>query len=427
MNVKKTNHSPTSVTLQFSVHEAELLPIKQKAVAKLGANLKIAGFRPGKAPQGVIEKNIDQSLLQTEVLEEAVNNLYVKGVEEHQLRPVGQPEISIKKFVPFTTLEFEAKMDVVGEIKLADYKKIKKTKEVTKVLAKDVQEVLDSLKVRAADKKDVSRAAKNGDQVIIDFSGKDTKGKPVAGAEGTGYPLILGSNSFIPGFEDNLIGMKAGDEKSFEITFPKDYGVHALANSKVTFTVKVGGVQEVVEPKIDDEFAKKVGPFKTVEELKADIKKQLTAERQNELDRKFEQELIEEIAKKSTVNVPEGLIEEQLDAAEREERQNLMYRGQTWEEHLKDEGVTESEHRERNRKSAEERVKAGLVLSEISEKEQLSVTPEELEMRIQLYKGQYQDAAMQAELDKPENRRDIAMRILTEKTINKLTDYATAK
>lgn len=427
MQVKKSQLTPTSVILTFTAHEADLSPIKQAAVKKLGANVKMAGFRPGKAPHAMVEKNIDQNALQSEVMEEAINHFYAETIRGEKLRPVSQPQVSIKKFVPFTELEVEITVDVIGDIVLPDYTKIRLEQPKVSVTADDVTEVLNSLKERAGEKKDVDRAAKAGDNVMIDFKGTDAKGKPVNGADGKDYPLILGSNNFIPGFEDNLLGLKAGEEKTFTLTFPKDYGVKALAGSKVTFATTVNKVQAIELPKLDDAFAAQVGPFKNMAELKADIKKQLAIERQQNADRDFQNQILEQITQKSKLEVPKALVEEQLDAAEREERQNLMYRGQTWEEHLKEEGLTEEEHREKNRDTAAMRVRAGLVLSAISDKEQIKVTPEEVELRVQLLKGQYQDPAMLAELEKPENKQDIAMRILSEKTIDKLVGYVTAK
>jgi trigger factor len=427
MQVKKTQNTPTSVTLSFQATQAEMAPIKQAAVLRLGQSLKLTGFRPGKAPAAIIEKNLDPNQLQSEVIEEVINYYYAEAIRNNNLRPVAQPEVSVKKFVPFTELEVEIKVAVVGEIVIPDYKKIKLAKPTVTLTAADISEVLNSLQERAADKQLVERAAKNGDEVIIDFKGTNAQGEPVNGADGKDYPLILGSNNFIPGFEENLVGLKAGDQKTFVLKFPKDYSVKALASKDVTFATTVNKVLELVSPKLDDDFAQKVGPFKTLKDLKDDIKKQLTIERQQASDRDYQNQLLEKITEKSKVAVPDVLIDEQLETAEREERQNLMYRGQTWEEHLKEEAVSEDEHRKRNRPNAETRVKAGLVLSEISDQEKLAVTPEELEERILLLKSQYQDAAMQTELDKPENRRDVAMRILSEKTIDKLVGYANKK
>lgn len=425
MHVSKETISPTKVKLTLAADQQQLDAVKKHVLADLAKQVKLQGFRPGKAPLELVEKNVDQNLLQTQFLEHAVNELYAAAVDEQRLRPVAQPEVNITKFVPFSTLEVTAEVEAVGEIKLGDYKNLRLPHPEVTVTEQDVDEVIDNLKLRAASREEVKRAAKDSDEVWIDFAGVDAKTKdPVAGADGKDYPLVLGSNTFIPGFEDNLAGLQAGDDKEFTITFPKDYGVKALQNKKVVFSVTVKKVQQVVEPKVDDAFAASVGPFKTVKELRADIRRQVEQERHYEADRQYENQLLEKVAEKTEVAIPDSLVEEEIDRIEAQEKQNTAYRGQTWQEHLDEEGLTAEAHREKNRPGAELRVKAGLVLGEIAEREGIRVTPEELEMRLQLLKGQYQDAAMQAELEKPENVRDIANRLLTEKTLDKLKSYS---
>lgn len=426
MQVTKEQVSPETVKLTVAADKAVLDSTKQSVLERLSQNVKVPGFRPGKAPANLVEKHVDQAVLQSEFLDEAINLLYVEAVTQENVRPVAQPKISVTKFVPFTTLEFTAEVEAVGDIKLPNYKQIKLERPKVSVTAKDVNNVLESLQQRAATKKEVKRAAKPGDEVTIDFKGTDAKTQePIDGADGKEYPLVLGSKSFIPGFEEELAGLKPGDSKTFNITFPKDYGAKQLQNKEVTFVVSVSKISEMTPPKLDDAFAKSVGPFKTLAELKADIKKQLTAEKQAEADRKFDNELLEKIAAKTTVAIPKALIEEEIDRMEDEEKRNVMYRGQTWQEHLDAEGLTAEEHRENQREGAELRVKAGLVLGAISDKENITITPEEVDLRIQLLKGQYPDPAMQAELDKPENQRDIRSRMLTEKTLDKLHSYST--
>lgn len=428
MQITKEQLSPTSVKLIIAADAELLAAAKERVLRELARDAKLQGFRPGKAPLPVVEKHADPQLLQSRFLDEALNALYAKALDEERLRPVAQPKASVNKFVPFSTLEVEIEVEVVGEITLPDYKKIKLAQPPVTVDAKDVEAVMADLRQRAAERKDVDRAAKSGDQVYIDFAGTDAKTKePISGADGKNYPLVLGSNSFIPGFEDNLIGLKAGDDKSFPLTFPKDYGVASLQNRKVNFQISVIKVQELKQPKLDDAFAATVGPFKTVAELEADVKKQLRAEREAQAKRDYESELLGMIAEKAKVAIPTALIDEEIDRTEADERQNLMYRGQTWEEHLKEEGVTAEEHRERQREPAEARVKAGLVLSEIAEKEQVNVTPEELDMQLRLLKGQYTDPKMQAQLDKPETKRELTSRLMTQKTMDKLAGYASAK
>lgn len=425
MHVTKKNLSDTKVKLTLTADAALLEAEKKKVLLEFAKTVKIQGFREGKAPLNMVEKSVDPTRLSSEFLEHAVNRLYLAALDHEKLRPVAPPEVKISKFVPFDTLEVEAEVEVVGEVKLADYKKVKVTKDKVAVDAKEINEVIASLLAREAEKKDVDRAAKDKDEVWIDFTGVDAKTKEaIQGADGKDYPLVLGSNTFIPGFEPELVGLKAGDEKTFVVTFPKDYGAKALQNRKVEFTVKVNKVKEVVEPKLDDALAAKVGPFKTVADLKEDIKKELLARKEGEAEQKFADDLIRVIAEKSKVAIPEILISEQIDRIENDQRQNLMYRGQTWQEYLESEGLTDETFRKQHRSEAELRVKAGLVLSEISELEKLDVTDEEVEVQMQILKARYQDPQMQAELAKPETRRNIASRILTDKTVAKIKEYA---
>ncbi|MDQ3064926.1 MAG: trigger factor [bacterium] len=427
MQLKRTNPSPTQTILTISANAEELAKAKNHALNKLAPQIKVAGFRQGKVPLNIVEKNISSNVLQSEILEEAVNKLYISAVRQENLRPVANPNVSIKKFVPYTELEFEADLATLGQIKLTDYKKIKLTAPKVSVEAKDVNEVIKNLQARAAERKAVKLAAKTGDEVVIDFKGTDSKNQPVSGADGNDYPLILGSNSFIPGFEDEITGLKSGETKTFPISFPKDYRVKALQSKKVNFEVTIKQINQLIEPKLDDNFVASVGPFKTVDELKTDIKKQLVLERQREADQLYENELLQKISDESVIEIPDSLIDEQIERIEAEEKQNLAYRGQTWEEHLKEEGVNEEEHKQQKRPVAEQRVKVGIILSEIAETEDLQATAQEIEVRLQMLKGQYRDSAAQAELDKPEVLRDIETRIRTEKTLQKLTSYAGAK
>jgi trigger factor len=426
MQTTKKQIDDTTVELTASAEQELLDNVKQQVLKKLGAQVRLPGFRLGKAPASMVEKNVDQARLQNDFLEQAVQQLYLAAIDKENVRPVTQPEVSVSKFVPFTTLEISAKIETVGEVKLADYKKIKKAKPAVKVTEKDIDGVVESLRQRVADKKAVNRTAKSGDEVTIDFSGTDAKtGQPISGADAKGYPLLLGSNSFIPGFEDDIIGMKPGEDKTFDITFPKDYGVKALQGKKVSFAVHLITVQEVTLPKADDDFATKAGPFSSLKELRGDIKGQLKSERQQEADSQYQNELLEDVAKKSSVAIPASLVDEEIQRMEQQDRQNATYRGQTWPEYLEAQELSEDTYKEAQRPAAELRVKAGLVLAEIADKEQINITDEEVDRQINLLKGRYQqDPKMQAELAKPENRRDIASRLLSEKTIGKLEEYA---
>ena len=424
MQITKQSLGPTRLKIQIAADADELQSVKRHVLGHYAQSAKVPGFRAGKAPLEAVEKQLNPETLANEFLEHAINGMYKKVLRKEGIRPFGQPKVDIKKFAPFNQLEFEVETQIIGPVKLPNLKQITLAKPSVSVTAGNVNEVIDSLRLRSAERSPVNRPARSGDELVIDFSGFDAKGEPVAGADGRDHPLTLGSSQFIPGFEDELIGAKFGDDKKFSLHFPKDYGVRALRSKKVTFRVKVNKVNELIPPKLSDEFAAKAGPFKSVAELKTDIKRQLKTEREIEADRNYRNQLIRLIADKSRVDIPDSMIDEQVARMEEEEKRNLNFRGTTWQEHLADEGLSEDQHRQRHRPEAAERVKAGLVLNEVAEKEDITVSSEEVDNRLQHLKGQYQDEAMQAELDKPEARQDIAARLLTEKTITKMAEYS---
>lgn len=425
MQITTKQLTPTKVEITVEADQDMITRVKDAIVAEMAKSVQVTGFRKGHAPAAMVEKAVDQQQLQSRFLDGAINEMYGASVVEKQLRPVGQPSVNVTKYVPFTVLEVKVEVEVVGEIKLADYKKFKHVPKAVKVDDKEIEAVIDDLLAREGEKVETDRAAADGDEVVIDFKGTDAKtGDLIPGADGTGYPLTLGSNTFIPGFEPELLGLKAGEDKTFTLTFPKDYGATELQNRKVQFAVTVTKVNEVKLPKLDDAFAAKIGPFKTVAELRIDIRKQLQAEKELQAMREVENDLLTDLAKKSKAEIPATLVDEEVERMEAEEKRNILYRGQTWQEHLAAEGKTEEEHREGLREQAELRVRTGVVLGEVAQAEDVKVTEEEVEIRIAQLKVQYPDAQMQAELDKPENQRDIASRILTEKTIEKLVSYA---
>jgi len=425
MKITKTTPKVTEARLVVIAEPQELETIKKHVFQHFARDLKVPGFRQGKLPLNLVEKYADSSLLQSEFLEHAINDLYPQATRQAEIRPVDQPQIDIKKFVPFTILEFEATVAIIGKVKLGNYKKPQKPLPTVKVTSQDIDEVIEALRARNAGKTVVARKAQVGDEVVIDFKGLDAKKAPVKGAEGQDYPLTLGSQTFIPGFEENLVGMAAGQEKTFTVAFPADYGVKALAKRKITFTVTVKTVQELALPELDAAFAASVGPVKTVEELKSSIKSELEVERQRQANLEYESTLVRDLANKSTVELPDVLIQEEVERLYKDLQQNLVYRGQTIQEFLAAEGTSEEAYKKGEMlEKATERVKAGIILAEIAEIEKLQITPEELEIRIQSLKSQYKDDQMRQELDKPENRREIVSRMLSEKTVAVLSSYA---
>lgn len=423
------NQSDTKVLVTVTLSADELADIKQKTLARLAGKVKVAGFRQGKVPLSVVEKNLDPNVVNSELLEDAVNASAIEAFDAAKLTPLDRPKVDVTKYVPGQELEYTAEVEVVPAIKLGDYKKLTGKKDTVKVTDKDVLEVIERLQKSSASKTEVKRAAKLGDEVVIDFAGTDKTGNAVPGATGTDYSLELGSNTFIPGFEDGLVGKKTGDAFDLPLTFPKDYHHKPLAGAKVTFAVTVKAVKESGLAELDDAFAAKVGPFKTLDELKADITRELTEQKEREAVDKLKDSLVEQLVKGSHVPAPHVLIHDQLESLERDFTQNLMYRGMTLDQYLEQQGKTKEEWREKDlHEQAERRVQVGLALAELSKVEGIEVSKDELEARLKEMLERYGNTPdIAKQLDTPEARRDIANRVLTEKAVDHLVALNTKK
>lgn len=422
-NLERIN--PTKVKLLVTADPEDILAAKKQAISKLSVNIKVPGFRAGKAPWHLAEKYLDANLLGQETLESAINVVYTKAIINEQLRPVNNPKINVKIFVPDEQLVVEAEVDVIGKVNLSNYKGLNIPKENIKISTKEISDVIDRLRNQLATKTKVTRPARDGDELIIDFFGSDTKTKEsIAGADGKAYPLVLGSKTFIPGFEDNLIGAEIDQVKDFNLTFPTDYGVEFLKNKKVNFKVTIRSISEPSLPKLDESFVKLVGPFSNLEELKADIKKELSANKQNEALSKQQNKIVKAIVASSKVGIPESLLTEEQSRIEREQRQNAAYKGATWNEYLTSQGIDEAQFNISSKQQAESQIKIGLILGEIASKEKITVSKQDLEVKLEELKLQYStDPKMQAEIAQPQNQQDIKNRLLVEKTVNQLVVF----
>lgn len=413
--------SPTIVIFTITLDAKDLAEIRPVTVAKLSSNLKVAGFRPGKVPVDIAERNLNQQSLETQLSEDAINQAMIIAINEHKFQVLDRPKVNLTGFEPKKSLTFTAEVEVLPEVKLGNYKHLTVKKVPVKVLAAEIDDVINRMRSGFAVKNDVTRPAKSGDEVIIDFEGRDQKGELVPGANGNDYPLLLGSKTFIPGFEDGIINKKAGQTFELRVTFPKNYHAEALKGAKVAFKVTLKQVKEVILPVLDEEFAKKCGPFKAAAELKADIKRELTAQKQQAENDKLKDSLIEQLVKASEVPVPASLAEEQMNHIERDTIQNLLYRGQTLEQYLESQKLTREQWREKELKqAAERRVQVGLVLAELSKTEKIEVSRDELDARHAEQLGQYTDPKLRAQFETPEARRNLANRVLTEKTVDRL-------
>jgi trigger factor len=423
MKIKVKNISDVKVRLTISLAKEELDAAEQVALTKLAKEVKISGFRKGKAPLEMVAAQVDPVALANETMENAISKATAEAFLEKGIQALNRPEVEITKFVPATELEFTAETEVLPKVELGDYKKLKAKKEAVKVSQKEIADTITRIQANFAEKKEVKRAAKNGDEVIIDFLGKKDN-VAFDGGKAEKFPLELGSNSFIPGFEEGLIGKKAGDEVALDLEFPKDYHAADLAGAKVVFEVKVHEVRENILPELNEEFLKKLGDFKTAEDFEKQIKEDLKAQKEHEATNKFKDELVKELAEISKVPVPSILLEDQKRSIELDMQQNLMYSGLTLEAYLERMGKTREEWLASDvQEAAEARVKAGLALAELSKVEKVEATFEEVDTRIAQLKEQYGNSKEAlAQLESDDVRRDLANQLLTEKAVDRLVE-----
>ena len=420
--------SDTKVAVNVTLGVSELKDAELAALNELGKDIKVPGFRKGKVPVSVVSKNVNPNVLAQKTLESALSKAVADAFISEKLQALDRPEVEVKKFLPGSELEFTAESEVMPKIKIGDYKNLKSTAKKVSVTKKDIAEITDRLKKGFSSKKTVQRPAKLTDEVNIDFEGKKD-GIAFDGGKGEKYDLVLGSNSFIPGFEDGIIGKKTGETFDLKLTFPEDYHADNLKGAEVVFTTTINEIKEVVEPELNDELAAKAGPFKTVEELEDDIKREITKQKETEALEKLKDDLVAELVEKSTVPVPDVLLKDQMKLIEQDTNRNLMYRGMSIDDYIKSLKYKDKNDWLENevRPIAEKRVKAGLLLAELSKAEKIEATENELLEKINQLGKQYPSEDMRKHLKTPEVQRDVANRILTEKTVDRLVSLNSKK
>lgn len=421
MKTTVTNLSDTKVQLTIILDEQELKAAEQVALSKLAKQVKVPGFRKGKVPASVAAKHVDPNILGQQMLDDALSKAVAEAFISEKIQALDRPQVEVKKFVPGQELEFTAETEVLPKVTLGDYKKLGVKKQKVSVTKTDVDEIIDRMQQGMAERQTVDRAAKDGDEVVVDFVGKKDD-VAFDGGTATDYTLKIGAKQFIDGFEEGIIGHKAGDEFDLTLTFPKEYRAKDLAGAKVVFSVTLKEVKELVLPKADDELAQKAGPFKTIKELEDDIKREITVQKEREADDKFKNELVEKLVSISTIPVPEILIADQAKSIEQDMTQNLAYQGMSLEMYLDSKSLTKEKWLEGEvHDAAVMRIKSSLALAELSKVEDVKATAEELAAKTTEYQEQYGKTS-QEDFGTPEHQQSIANRLLTEKTVDLLAE-----
>jgi trigger factor len=383
MNSKLEKIEKNTATLEIEVSEEQFEKGIQKAYKKNVGRFNIPGFRKGKAPRVIIERYYGEGVFYEDAINEVCPEAYQAAVDQHKLHPVDRPEIDIVQLEKGKPFIFKAIVTVKPEVVLGDYKGIRVEKKEYPVTDEDVDKELENMRNANARMVAVEgRPAKKDDMVIIDYKGFVGE-EQFEGGTAENQPLVLGSGHFIEGFEEQLIGAKAGDSVEVKVTFPEDYHAEHLAGKEAVFKVDVKEIKEKELPDLDDEFAKDVSEFETLEDLKKDIRKKLEERAAHRAKHETEDEVIKKVTELSEIDIPEVMIEKQIDSMVRDFEMQLMYQGLKLEGYLEHYKKSMEEFRDGLRSEATERVRTQLTLEKVSQVEGITASEEELDKELE--------------------------------------------
>ena len=413
-SVEKKEKSTVELTIQVEAEAFEAAI--QKVYLKTRGRINVPGFRKGKAPRKIIEGMYGAGVFYEDAINELYPSAYEEAVKEQGLDDVGYPKMEIVE-VGKEGFTFKALVSVRPEAKLGQYKGLSAPREEVRITEKDIDEELKPYIDRATRLVSVKRKSKKGDTAVIDFEGFDN-GTPFEGGKGTNYELKLGSGTFVPGFEEQVIGMKAGEEKDIDITFPEDY--HAdLAGKAVVFHVKVNEVKESQAPEVDDEFAKDVSEFETLADFRKDLGEKLQTRKEAQAKSDFENAVIEQLVEGMECEVPDGMVEVQTDRLMDDYAMRIQSQGIAMDQYLSMMGMTPEMMRASAKPAALKQVQTELALTAVAKAEGLEASDEEVEAEIAKMAEQYSMPAEQvkAVVAADELKKDLVLRKASELVI----------
>ncbi|NLX69944.1 MAG: trigger factor [Clostridiales bacterium] len=412
------------VKIEIQVDAQDFEKAMNKSYIKNKGRFVIPGFRKGKAPRAIIERYYGEAVFYEDAFNEIFPEAYSKAIEENNIEPVDQPELDIKQIGGGQNLIFTASVTVKPEVELGQYKGIEVEKLEYNVTDEDVESAIKAMQERYARWNTVEDAVvKEGDLVTLDFSGT-VDGEPIEGGSAERYPLEIGSGSFIPGFEEQLIGLKPGDEKEINVTFPEDYGNEDLKGKEAVFKVKIHEVKEKELPELDDEFAKDVSEFDTLDEYRTSVRERLENQVKQEAKNLMEAQLIARIADATEIDIPEVMVERQIDNILMDLELSLYYRGMNLQRYLEAINTSMEDFRAQYRDQAYTRVKNALILEKIAQVENIEATEEDVDKELEELAKQRQITLEEAREQYADNLDDIKNTIQIRKTIDFLMDNA---
>lgn len=426
MKAELVKKEGNKVTLKITVYNNKFEEAVNKAYNKTKGKYNIPGFRKGKAPKVVIETQYGKGVFYNDAIDMLFPEVYPEAIKELNIDPIDRPDLDIEEISKDNGLVMVVNVEVKPEFELGAYKGIEISKVDNTVSEEDVEARLNEMVNRNARLTSVEdKALENGDTAVIDFEGFEN-GVAFEGGKGENYNLVIGSNTFIPGFEDQLVGKKAGEEVEVNVTFPETYHAENLAGKPVVFNVKVNDVKVKEVPALDDEFAKDTTEFETLAELRADVKAKLEEQAKNAADAEMRNALVEKVSANTEVEVPEAMVQHQIDNMLMELNYQLQYQGLNLEQLLQMTGRGLDELREERRADAERLVKSSLVLEAIAEKENVEANDADVDAELEKMAAMYN---MEVEKIKSSLREtdieDIKGQIKIRKTLDLLVENAT--
>lgn len=415
------------VKLGMTISAEDFDKAVDKAYLKLRKTITVPGFRKGHAPKGVIEKAYGWYVFVDDAFDEAYPAVYEAAVKEHDVKPVDRPDITILSAEKGEDVAFEAVVTVMPEVSLGQYKGIEVEKQEYNVTDEMVNAEIERERENVARMIDVERPVENGDEVELDYSGT-VDGVKFEGGTAEHQTLVIGSGMFIPGFEEQMIGMNVGEEKDLNVKFPDEYHSDELKGKDAVFHVKVHAVRVKELPEADDEFAKDVSEFNTIAELRDHKKEELEKKAMNEAKAKKENDVIEKAVANATVDIPDVMIDRQADRMLNDIRYRLSMQGISLEDYCKYTGTKTEVMKAEMKNEAERRVKTQLVLDAIMKAEGIKAENDEIEKKIDEYCAQFDDKAeeFKAKLNE-DDKAYFEDQVLLDKTINMLVDSAIEK
>ena len=423
--VEKTENA-NEVKLEITVEAEKFENAMKKVYFKNAKYFNIPGFRKGKAPMQIVEKYYGPEIFYEDAFNEVAQEALEEAVEENKLDVVSRPEVDVKQMEKGKDLIFTVVMQTKPEAEVSKYKGIEIKKVEYNVTDEDIEHELHHMQEHNSRLISVEdRAVESGDTTTIDFEGS-VDGVPFEGGKAENYDLEIGSNTFIPGFEDQIIGMKIDEEKDVKVKFPEEYFSKELAGKDAVFKVKLHEIKKKELPEINDEFAKDASEFDTLADWKKSIKEKLEKENASKAKFEMEDKAIEEVCKNAKVEIPSGMIETQIDNMEKDISSRLSYQGMNLDQYLQMIGKTKKEFRDEYKEEAEKQVKVNLVLEAIMKDSKIEVTEEEIDAKIKEMAETYGQKEEEAK-NNPNLRKYVEETLKSEKTIHFIVDNAKIK